>query len=207
MGRFDVAMKELSGVIQSGGFVMWPLLAAALLLWLGIAYRAVAVRRGTREPVRALLSRYRHDPDGETFGFLDEAAKQAVAVRRSIEGDVRRFLDDELFSLEQGVTRFRALVRTIVVIAPLLGLLGTVAGMIEMFESLGNQTFFSQSGGVANGISQALFTTQFGLVIAIPGMIVGGLIDRKEFRIRQDISQIKELVISEVADGDLGRSA
>lgn len=89
--------------------------------------------------------------------------------------------------------------RTIVIVAPLLGLLGTVNGMIEMFQSLGTQTFYSQSGGVAQGISQALFTTQFGLVIAIPGLIVGGLIDRRERQIREDIYQLKELLISERA--------
>jgi biopolymer transport protein ExbB len=63
-----------------------------------------------------------------------------------------------------------------------------------MFESLGDQTFFSQSGGVANGISQALFTTQFGLVIAVPGMVVGRLLDRHENTMREEIEQIKDLL-------------
>ncbi|MDZ7829411.1 MAG: MotA/TolQ/ExbB proton channel family protein [Halofilum sp. (in: g-proteobacteria)] len=42
--------------------------------------------------------------------------------------------------------------------------------MIETFESLGDMSLFSQSGGIAGGISQALFTTQLGLAVAIPGM-------------------------------------
>jgi biopolymer transport protein ExbB len=195
------------GFIEQGGLVMWPLLASALLLWFGLGYRAVAVRRGTKLGVRSLMLHYHEHPDDQPRGFLDSAAKAALEVRREHGSEIRRFLDDELFSLEDGVGRFRVLVRTIVVIAPLLGLLGTVNGMIEMFESLGNQTFFSQSGGVANGISQALFTTQFGLVIAIPGMIVGGLIDRKERKIKDDIRQVKDLVVSEPTNGDTEQSA
>jgi biopolymer transport protein ExbB len=66
--------------------------------------------------------------------------------------------------------------------------------MIEMFQSLGDQTFFSQSGGVANGISQALFTTQFGLVVAVPGMIVGRLMDRRENQMSSDVEQIKDML-------------
>ena len=198
---------EILGYIDSGGFVMWPLLLAALLLWYGIGHRAFSVRRGSRMAVRSLLEHYRRNPDEPTDGFLDAAAKAALRIRRSYDQNVRRHLDDELFSLGEGLGRYRVLVRTIVVIAPLLGLLGTVNGMIEMFESLGNQTFFSQSGGVANGISQALFTTQFGLVVAIPGLIVGGLIDRKERRIRDDIEQIKDLLVAGDFESDVERSA
>ena len=74
--------------------------------------------------------------------------------------------------------RGAALGRTIVAVAPLLGLLGTVSGMIEMFESLGTGTFTSQEGGIAGGIAKALFTTQLGLGVAIPGFVATRLLDR-----------------------------
>jgi len=69
-----------------------------------------------------------------------------------------------------------------------------VSGMVEMFESLSSQVFYSKAGGVANGISRALVTTQLGLVVAIPVMIVGRLLDRRERRIREDIEQIRDLL-------------
>ncbi|MFW5728377.1 MAG: MotA/TolQ/ExbB proton channel family protein [Spirochaetota bacterium] len=207
LGALRAGAVEILGYISSGGFVMWPLLLAAFLLWYGIGHRAFSVRRGSRLEVRELIDYYRANPHGGTQGFVDGAVQAGLAVRRSQERDIRRHLDDELFPLEEGVARYRVLVKTIVVIAPLLGLLGTVNGMIEMFESLGNQTFFSQSGGVANGISRALFTTQFGLVVAIPGMIVGGLIDRKERRIRDDIEQVKDLLVAGHFESNLERSA
>lgn len=65
----------------------------------------------------------------------------------------------------------KTLTRSCVIVAPLLGLLGTVTGMIETFVSLKDMSLHAASGGVSGGISQALLTTQMGLVVAIPGLI------------------------------------
>lgn len=187
-----VVIREFAGYIENGGAVMWPLVGGTVLLWFGIGYRAMTLRRGSNLSVRMLIARYRKDPDAAVSGYVDRAAAIAAHVRETRSGNIRRILDDELFFLTANMSRYRTLVRTIVLVAPLAGLLGTVAGMIEMFQSLGDQTFFSQSGGVANGISQALITTQFGLVVAIPGLIVGRLLDRRENHMLQDIEQIKD---------------
>ncbi|MEC8278749.1 MAG: MotA/TolQ/ExbB proton channel family protein, partial [Myxococcota bacterium] len=64
-------------------------------------------------------------------------------------------------------------------VAPLLGLLGTVGGMIETFEGLGQQQLYTQSGGVAGGIASALLTTQLGLVVSVPALIASRIIDSK----------------------------
>lgn len=190
-------LNDFAGFMESGGFVMWPLLGGTVLLWFGIGYRAMMLRRGSALPVRALIAEYERNSDQEPKGYVDGAVAKAVDLRRRNRGNIRRILDDELFSYVANMSRYRTLVRTIVVVAPLAGLLGTVNGMIEMFQSLGTQTFYSQSGGVANGISRALITTQFGLVVAIPGMIVGRLLDRREHRMGEDIEQTKEQLSTE----------
>ena len=82
-------------------------------------------------------------------------------------------------------------IRAIVGSAPLLGLLGTVNGMITTFDSLGDMTLFSQTGGVAGGISQALITTQMGLCVAIPGVIAGRILDRREAAICTEMEEFK----------------
>ena len=65
-------------------------------------------------------------------------------------------------------------------VAPLLGLLGTVAGMIGLFDTLASgQVNTDLTSSVAAGISTALFTTQFGLVIAIPGMFINRILARR----------------------------
>jgi biopolymer transport protein ExbB len=88
------------------------------------------------------------------------------------------------------------MITAVVSIAPLLGLLGTVIGMIETFRSLGDMSLFSQGGGIAAGIATALFTTQMGLVVAVPGVIVKFFLDRRQQQLELDLAQIKDLLIS-----------
>lgn len=83
--------------------------------------------------------------------------------------------DQNLFLAQK--TKFTSLIKSLLMIAPLLGLLGTVSGMIETFDSMGDMQLYSQDGGIASGISKALFTTQMGLVISAPGFLVSKFIE------------------------------
>lgn len=76
--------------------------------------------------------------------------------------------------------QYQPLINVLTAAAPLLGLLGTVIGMIETFDSLADMALFTQGGGIAAGISQALLTTQMGLMIAIPGLMAGRFLQRYE---------------------------
>ena len=71
-------------------------------------------------------------------------------------------------------------IKAIIAVAPLMGLLGTVGGMIETFASLGTMEMFKSGGGIAGGISQALLTTQLGLIVAVPGILYLKLIERRK---------------------------
>ena len=73
-------------------------------------------------------------------------------------------------------------------------LLGTVTGMIETFDSLQNMDLFSQTGGIAGGISQALITTQFGLTIAIPGLLINGMLNKRRDDIALQLAQVIDAV-------------
>jgi biopolymer transport protein ExbB len=55
-------------------------------------------------------------------------------------------------------------------------------------------TLFSQTGGIAGGIAQALFTTQMGLTVAIPGLLMNSLLNRRQRQIEQDLTQVKDLL-------------
>ena len=88
----------------------------------------------------------------------------------------------------------RALVKMIVVTAPLAGLLGTVTGMIETFDSHGDMALYTRGGGIAAGISQALVTTQMGLAVAIPGLILGGLLSARQTRLEDELTELAELL-------------
>ena len=76
--------------------------------------------------------------------------------------------------------RRMGLIRACVAIAPLLGLLGTVAGIIETFQSILQGGYLTQMG---HGISQALLTTQYGLTIAVPGLVAERVLVRRMERV------------------------
>jgi biopolymer transport protein ExbB len=61
-------------------------------------------------------------------------------------------------------------------------------------------SLFSQSGGIAGGISQALITTQMGLAVSIPGLIVNGILDKKQKQIEIEMAQLKDYLCSSVPD-------
>jgi len=192
--------NDLAYFFEVGGYVMPPLIAATIVLWFAIGYRYAALQRGSVRAPRRLL----HRIADESFvrkpkGLLDEAVVIGLQIARREPPHLRRYLDDAFGELERRTRRFQKLITAIVAVAPLTGLLGTVVGMIETFDSLGDMSLFAQSGGIAGGISQALFTTQMGLAVAIPGLIVGGMLDRKASAIRHELAQIKDLLCAGTA--------
>jgi biopolymer transport protein ExbB len=64
--------------------------------------------------------------------------------------------------------------------------------MIETFDSLAEMALFTQSGGIAGGISEALFTTQMGLAVAIPGLLVGRVLKRKQTALEDELELVKD---------------
>jgi biopolymer transport protein ExbB len=187
-------MREVAGYIQSGGWVMPPLLAATVVLWFAIGYRFAALKRGSERDVRNLIRRFEKGKKSGTDGVMVRALNKGMALRQKHPDDLRPYLDDAFFEEEKEVRKFSRLIVTIVSAAPLLGLLGTVIGMIETFDSLGDMSLFSQSGGIAGGISQALITTQMGLAVAIPGLIVNGVLQRKQKDIELELAQLKDML-------------
>lgn len=191
-GLFD----QVGAYLASGGYVMPPLVVVTLVLWYALGARWVLLQRGSQKNVRVLLRKYGQGRGKAPDGIIDQAILHGLALRDQGRETLRRYLDDAFAGFERDIRRYATTVTTMVAIAPLLGLLGTVAGMIETFDSLGDMSLFSQSGGIAGGIATALFTTQMGLVVAVPGVICKSLLDRRQQQIEMDLAQIKDLLTS-----------
>jgi biopolymer transport protein ExbB len=184
-------IKELFVV---GGVVMPPLVLCILLLWYGVGYRFWVMKEPRSMGVRDMVKYYQTHDDKAARNIVARAIREGIALKKRGVINLRRHLDAAFYDYEKEIARFASLTRVVVLIAPLLGLLGTVTGMIETFSSLATMTVHSQSGGIAGGIAEALFTTQMGLTVAVPGVLANSFLNRKQQQIAQDLAQVKDLL-------------
>ena len=189
---------DFVSLMNAGGFVMWILFVLNLALWYGLGFRYLMLKRGTKGSVRRLVEK--HEKRGETQdirGMLDKAVADAVKAARVAKNlglKPRNFVTDAMAPYMMQTGTYATTVKTIVILAPLIGLLGTVIGMIETFDALQSSAMFSQGNSISGGISKALFTTELGLVVAVPGLIVGKILDRKEERYELEFEQITDVI-------------
>ena len=201
-------------VIQASGWPIWPLLLASILAVAIIIERAWTLRRKRINPpglLDSVLEELRrgayplelaqrlegHSPLGRVLaaGLRNYGSSREV-MKEAIE-DAGRVVAHEL-------ERYLTALGTIAAISPLLGLLGTIVGMIEIFASQSAAGANPQQ--LAHGISVALNTTGLGLIIAIPATIFW-----RHFRAYVDslvIEMEQEAVrLVEVAHGERARNA
>jgi biopolymer transport protein ExbB len=173
---------------------------ATFVLWYTLGYRWLTLRRGAVRSVRALIRRHEAGRPISARGVVSQALLLGYQVAAGQPANLRRALDDAFAPIERDLKSGKVLVTSIVAAAPLAGLLGTVTGMIETFDSLADMALFSQSGGIAGGISQALFTTQMGLAVAVPGVVVGRMLERREASLELELDKIKDLLCAKDAE-------
>ena len=177
-------IETLGGLLSAGGVVMIPLLLISVItLALSIVY-LVTLRRGAVAGSRFMTTAETLLEKGDMMGLLaiSNRHRDIVAV---IIGRVLEFLarnpsstDDQLREIAQAEgNREAALLNQrvswladIATIAPMLGLLGTVFGMIRSFSVMANDMAASRPMLLAGGVAQALVATAAGLVIGIPAM-------------------------------------
>ena len=166
-------------IVEAAGWPIWTLILASVLSVAIIIERFVSLRTSEILPPSLLdktLQAYRQqsaDPEmlkllaqssplGRVFAAGLRNAKQSREVMKESVEEAGRAAAHEL-------ERFLPALGTIASVAPLLGLLGTVIGMVEIFGS--QTTSGSNPAVLAHGISTALYNTAFGLIVAIPSLI------------------------------------
>ncbi len=174
-------MNAISGVIDlfvRGGPVMVPLLLLSLVSLALIIERVVFWRRTHN---RRAMARWTAIATAVRAGDVDAAIGKAKGERGPYgwfaHEALRRMKEDAVFAdasarelIEQVRTpleRFSTTLSTIITAAPMLGILGTVAGIIQSFGLLGGSRLASDPTLIAGGIAQALYTTAFGLIVAL----------------------------------------
>ena len=183
----------------SGGPLVWPIMAVGFIALVLVFERLVFLHRvrantdnmmaevnrlvaeGEYEKARSVALSRQGRPTGNVIiaGLALKGCSPEV-----VEGGLSEAMLKELPRLE----RFLTALKVLAAVAPLLGLLGTVTGMINTFNVI---TLFGSGDPrlMAGGISEALITTQLGLAVAIPVMVAAALLGRKAQRLTEDMEE------------------
>ena len=196
-------------IIQAAGWPIWPLLLASIISVALIIERLVALRRSKVVPSgllqravgefkrganndRMLEDLERHSPLGRVLA----AGLRNVNTSREV---MKESIEEAGAAVTHELNRYLTTLGTIASISPLMGLFGTVVGMIEIFGSPTASGHNPQA--LAHGISVALYNTGFGLIIAIPSMIFyrhfRSLVDGLVVEMEQQAVKLVELVHGE----------
>jgi len=188
--------------IKKGGVVMFPILglaAFALLIAIFKWFELSGIKPARDNDVRIIL---KHLKDGEK--------EKALAHAKSVRGPVGEMLTsavenadrdkeileeviyEQIITTQPKLERMLPLIQVTAATAPLLGLLGTVTGMIKTFRLI---TVFGtgDAKSLSTGISEALITTEFGLIVAIPAIILGAILSRKA---RSVVASMEQTAVS-----------
>jgi biopolymer transport protein ExbB/TolQ len=155
--------------------------------------RLLTVRRGFSGDLRSALQRAEGGEDvGGAVGRYLQGSLGALRRGGTCQHHLERFLEIE----RERVTDFGTLLMGLVTIAPLLGLLGTVSGMIETFSSMQGATLtHATEQTVAGGISVALVSTQLGLMVGVPGLAAARLLARLEAKRVRELLQAHSVLV------------
>jgi biopolymer transport protein ExbB len=203
-------MQELQGAweaLRFGGPMVYPLLALGVLAVAIVIDRAAMFFRCVRMPrtLRELI---------ETYGFSWEALESELKALSS-RNAFGRFLgviadnrkrpvwwiesraDDEAGRVERTLGRGLWLLETVVTAAPLLGLLGTITGMMEAFKIIGKTSLVAPAE-VTGGVAEALIATALGLLIAVIALFAFNLLTRAQAQTLDEMERLGSKLLDQI---------
>ncbi len=197
-------------LFASGGPIMWPILIVSFLAVTVVVERTIFLFResSTREPeVVEKMFEYVERHDTERAVALGKKSPDYVARilvyalthrEHSLPNAFMRAANRELARFQQGM----AWLDTCITAAPLLGLLGTVTGMMSTFGALGGGDIAASTSKITGGVGEALIATMCGLVIAILGLFPYNVLNARIEAAKHDISDASnalEVIIKKAA--------
>ena len=194
-------------IFERGGIMMYPLILASVLALAIIIERFLSLRKRKviipeiisvveqfssfkdMELAKNICAKYRGPLSNLIQTGLDNTDLDRAEIKELIEDQGRQ----EVRHLERGLT----ILETIAVISPLMGLLGTVLGMIKVFGVIKEQGI-GQAAALSGGISEALITTVTGLFVGIPVLIFFNYFSRKAENFVLDIEKYSIILIQKI---------
>jgi len=203
------ATKGLFETISSGGVIGWIIFFLGLVGLVMVVLRVVFLQRAGASTDKILDAVSGHVKRGDRNAALEVLKRKKGSTARVVSATIRNLdrdrehvediVSESILHENAHLNRFGALIIVIAAVSPLLGLLGTVTGMIATFDVI---TEFGTGDPklLSGGISIALVTTELGLIVAIPMLLFGNLLSGWAERIKDDMEQAALRVINQFSD-------
>lgn len=207
-----LASKSLFQVIGSGGPLMIPIGACSILLMVFVFERMISLRKGRIIPrpfVKRFIEQLRDEQlDADAAMALCEENKSPVSDvfaaaiqkwdRPSVE--IEQAIIDSGERVANSLRRYLRLINGVATVTPLLGLLGTVLGMIQAFDAIGTASASVRPEvAIAGGISEALLTTAAGLIVAVPALTAYLFFVGRVDQLVMEIDSLGQQIVSLIA--------
>jgi biopolymer transport protein ExbB len=201
--------------LAKGGPVMIPIIGlglAALLIALLKWLQLTRIKLATAADLQLILSHIKTGNISKALqhastmrGYIGDILKSAVENRHEKKEYLEEIMYEKMLSAKPALERFIPLIALTAATAPLLGLLGTVTGMINTFNMI---TVFGTGDPrmLSGGISEALITPKFGLVVAVPALICHAFVTRKVKGVLGTMEQISVGFINGLPDQETLKS-
>ncbi|WP_028581545.1 MotA/TolQ/ExbB proton channel family protein [Desulfogranum japonicum] len=185
-------LENLWMLIEVGGPVMIPIFLVSGWLWGLIALKADWVWRTGRDQISLsdamiCLKSGQVSPSNSPRALAINHFMTTDNGTRCQNKDADKLLFDAAIRKQAGaIQKYIPTIIILAAVAPLLGLFGTVSGMVETFKVIGMYGM-GNAQAMASGIKEAMITTQAGLLVAIPGIFIGQVLKKKANNIQQDL--------------------
>jgi biopolymer transport protein ExbB len=186
-------------IVRQGGPVLWVIMAAGLVAFIVFLERALHLHRArikSEDFLKGIINILERGNAREALAICEETpgpvahvVKTAILHRQDGKDDLRKSVDDASMAEVSRMERRLVVVATVAQIAPLLGLLGTVLGIVEAVLVMQIHAPLIQSADILGGVLRALVSTAAGLTVAIPCYAAFNLLVVKIDRIVLDMER------------------
>jgi biopolymer transport protein ExbB len=214
-----IPTKSLLGILREGGLVVLPLMACSFVMLIFVFERSISLRRGRVVP-RPFVKRFLHQleenqldreqavlvceengsPIARVFGAaVKKWGRPAVEIEQAIIDTGERVVHD--------LRSYLRVFNGIATVAPMLGLMGTVFGMIRAFNDIATSDAMGRPELLAKGISEALLATAMGLMVAVPAQILYWWFVSRVDRLTVRIDALGQQVVTTISAESINEAA
>jgi len=207
----------LSFLLQRGGLVLWVIMALGVAAFVVFVERTLHLHRArikSEDFLKGILNILRRENVTEALAICEETpgpvayvVKTAILHRGDSKDALRTAVEDASLAEVSRMERRLVFIATAAQISPLLGLLGTVIGMVDSLLVMQHQSPLIQSADVMGGLMKALVTTAGGLTVAIPAYAAFNLLVVKIDRIVLDMERAASEIVAFLKEPAAGMEA